>query len=146
MANDITKNNLEDQVLDAVTGGATVVRTTINVPDNSTLKPKVDGEPLDDFELLKVSGGVLATPVGEPAYEPWSLERALQEAVAAYEAKPQPVYSPAYTTTYVVKRGDTLSAIALRYHTTVSALQKLNRIGNPDLITEGATLLIPTGR
>ena len=127
MANDITKNNLEDQVLDAVTGGATVVRTTINVPDNSTLKPKVDGEPLDDFELLKVSGGVLATPVGE-------------------EAKPQPVYSPAYTTTYVVKRGDTLSAIALRYHTTVSALQKLNRIGNPDLITEGATLLIPTGR
>ena len=57
MANDITKNNLEDQVLDAVTGGATAVRTTVNVPGNSTLKPKVDGEPLDDLELLKVSGG-----------------------------------------------------------------------------------------
>ncbi len=28
----------------------------------------------------------------EPAYEPWTLDRALQEAQAAYEAKPQPVY------------------------------------------------------
>ena len=125
MANDVNKNNLEDQVLDAVTGGATIVKTTVNVPVDSTIRPKADGEPLNDIELLKVSGGVLATPVGE-------------------DPKPQPVFAPAYTTTYVVKRGDTLSAIALRYHTTVSALQNLNRIGNPDLITEGTTLLIPT--
>ena len=125
MANDIIKNNLEDQVLDAVTGGANIIKTTVNVPTDSKIPPKIDGEPLNDLELLNVSGGVLATPVGE-------------------EAKPQPVFAPAYSTTYVVKRGDTLSAIALRYHTTVSALQKLNRIGNPDLITEGTTLLIPT--
>ena len=36
--------------------------------------------------------------------------------------------------TYVVKKGDTLSAIAKKYGTTVSQLVSLNNIKNPDLI------------
>ncbi|HWC35732.1 MAG TPA: LysM peptidoglycan-binding domain-containing protein [Mycobacteriales bacterium] len=45
-----------------------------------------------------------------------------------------------------VRPGDTLSAIALRYHTTVSRLVKLNDLpGNGNLIYAGQTLRVPTG-
>lgn len=44
--------------------------------------------------------------------------------------------------TYIVKRGDTLSAIARRYNTTVSTLAKLNNIKNVNLIYVGQKLII----
>ena len=44
---------------------------------------------------------------------------------------------------YVVQPGDTLSALALRFGTTVSALVEANGIANPDLIYVGQTLAIP---
>ena len=44
--------------------------------------------------------------------------------------------------TYVVKWGDTLSEIAVKYNTTVSKLVKLNNVSNPDLIYAGETLKI----
>ncbi|MBQ6425656.1 MAG: LysM peptidoglycan-binding domain-containing protein [Clostridia bacterium] len=48
---------------------------------------------------------------------------------------------------YTVKKGDTLSGIAKRYHTTVSELMFLNseKIKDPDLIITGWKLLIPIG-
>ena len=80
---------------------------------------------LQDAELQNVSGGVLADPVEKTT-------QAIRPDIPSYN-----------TTTYVVKRGDTLSAIALQYRTTVSVLQSLNHITNPDVIKEGATLLVP---
>ena len=44
---------------------------------------------------------------------------------------------------YTVVFGDTLSEIAVRFHTTVSVLCKLNNISNPDRIRAGQILLIP---
>ena len=44
---------------------------------------------------------------------------------------------------YTIKKGDCLSVIAQRYHTTVATLVELNNIPNPNLIYEGHTLLIP---
>lgn len=45
---------------------------------------------------------------------------------------------------YRVRPGDTLSAIAARYHTTVAALVRLNNLpGNGDLIYAGSVLRIP---
>ena len=44
--------------------------------------------------------------------------------------------------TYVVRYGDTLSGIALRFGTTVSQLAAANGITNPDLIYAGETLTI----
>ena len=44
---------------------------------------------------------------------------------------------------YVVKAGDTLSAIALKYGTTVDVLVRLNNISNPDLIYVGQVLRLP---
>ena len=46
---------------------------------------------------------------------------------------------------YRVRRGDTLSAIAWRYSTSVRALQRANGIRNPNRIYAGQQLWIPTG-
>ena len=45
--------------------------------------------------------------------------------------------------TYTIKSGDTLSGIAARYGTTVSAIAKLNGISDPDRIYAGNTIRIP---
>lgn len=44
---------------------------------------------------------------------------------------------------YVVVRGDTLSALARQYHTTVEILAERNNIADPDRIYVGETLRIP---
>lgn len=46
------------------------------------------------------------------------------------------------TTTYVVQRGDNLTAIAARFGTTVAKLQAANNITNPRYIFPGQTLVI----
>ncbi len=46
-------------------------------------------------------------------------------------------------TTYVVQPGDTLSALAQRFGTTVAALADANHIANPNLIVVGQELKIP---
>ena len=45
-----------------------------------------------------------------------------------------------------VKSGDTLSAIAARFGTTVADLVSVNNITNPNLIYVGQTLIIPDGK
>ncbi|MFL5319872.1 MAG: LysM peptidoglycan-binding domain-containing protein [Myxococcaceae bacterium] len=45
--------------------------------------------------------------------------------------------------TYTVKSGDTLSAIAARYHTSVAALASANGIKNPNLIRAGQAITVP---
>lgn len=54
------------------------------------------------------------------------------------EAKPKPKAE----TTYTVKKGDTLSAIAKKYGTTYQELAKANGIANPNLIYPGQKLKI----
>lgn len=45
--------------------------------------------------------------------------------------------------TYRIRSGDTLSALASKFHTSVSALAKANNIANPNLIIAGKSLKIP---
>ena len=47
------------------------------------------------------------------------------------------------TNTYTIQYGDTLSAIALRFGTTVAVLCQLNNISNPDVIYAGQVLILP---
>ena len=54
-----------------------------------------------------------------------------------------PAVVAAAATTYVVRPGDTLSAIALRHGVSVHALVHANGISNPDLIRIGQLLQIP---
>jgi LysM repeat protein len=58
------------------------------------------------------------------------------------KSNPKPKPTSQKITTYTVKKGDTLWAIAKKYSTTVSALAKLNGIENPDLIYPGQKLKI----
>lgn len=46
---------------------------------------------------------------------------------------------------YTVKSGDTLSGIAVKYHTTVGEIVQLNKIKNPDKIYPGDKLRLPSG-
>lgn len=57
------------------------------------------------------------------------------------EPEPQPEEGNTY---YIVRRGDTLSQIALWYNTTVAELVRLNNIQNPNLIYVDQKLLITT--
>ncbi|MCY8252286.1 LysM domain-containing protein, partial [Bacillus inaquosorum] len=43
----------------------------------------------------------------------------------------------------MVKQGDTLSAIASQYRTTVSEITETNEIPNPDSLVVGQTIVIP---
>ena len=45
---------------------------------------------------------------------------------------------------YTVVRGDTLSAIAYRYRTSVAMLKSLNRLTSPDRILAGSHLMVPS--
>lgn len=49
-----------------------------------------------------------------------------------------------FSSTYIVRLGDTLSFIARRFNTTVNDLVELNNIVNPNLIYPGEILKIPT--
>ena len=46
--------------------------------------------------------------------------------------------------THVVKSGETLTAIARKYGTSVEAIQKVNRIKRPDRVAAGRKLVIPS--
>jgi len=55
---------------------------------------------------------------------------------------------PTTTTTapaqnYTVQRGDTLTSIARKFHTTLAVLLTANKLADPDHLSEGQTLVIP---
>lgn len=71
------------------------------------------------------------------------------EPPATPESTPPPVATGApataapQATVYTVQPGDTLHAIASRFHTTVDALVQRNQIADPDVIRPGTVLQIP---
>lgn len=75
-------------------------------------------------------------PSGEPTLAP----------TAAATARPSPTPAPTETSrpkTYTVRSGDTLTAIAAKFGTTVAEISALNSIKNPSLIRVGQVLKIP---
>jgi LysM repeat protein len=68
-----------------------------------------------------------------------------QRLVIPGASSPPPSTPPASGSTYVVRRGDTLSAIALRYGVSTWSIARLNNISNPSLIYVGQVLHIPSG-
>ncbi len=77
------------------------------------------------FVQTSLSGSVSPAPAPTPTPPP---------------AQPAP---SAETQTYTVQSGDTLSAIAKRYGTTVDAICQANDIENPNQIQVGQELVIP---
>jgi N-acetylmuramoyl-L-alanine amidase len=67
-------------------------------------------------------------------------------AAAAMGATAAAIPAGVIASTYVVHPGDTLSAIALRHGTTVSALAEANHLADPNLIRIGQLLQIPDSK
>ena len=59
---------------------------------------------------------------------------------------PSPMQPPPASGVYIVQLGDTLSSIAYRFGTTVSALMYANNLTNPNYIYAGQQLVIPGGQ
>jgi hypothetical protein len=78
--------------------------------------------------------GASATPVATPTPTPMP---------ATPAPTPAAPVSAAATQSYVVQEGDTLSAIAGRFGTTVEAIQAANGLGESDVINIGQVLVIP---
>lgn len=90
------------------------------------------------------------TNANNPAYMPKKVTKKVTEQKTVPDTKGAPKAGPTATidpgkgTTYTVKKGDTLSAIAKRYGTTVDAILKANpNIKNPNLIKVGQVIVIP---
>jgi LysM repeat protein len=90
-----------------------------------------------------------ASPTATPSAEPPTEEPTASPTDALPTGTPAPTPTGAQRTarptphTYVVQQGDTLSIIATRFGTTVSALQAANGLGNSDVINVGQVLVIP---
>lgn len=81
-----------------------------------------------------------------PQFMPKKVTKKITEKKTVTDTKGAPTtpIDPGTGTEYVVKKGDTLSAIAKRYGTTVDALLKANpNIKNPNLIKVGQVIIIP---
>ena len=78
------------------------------------------------FDTLYISGYSVSTP-NPPSHEQ-------QQQAAAAKPQPKAVY-------YRVRKGDNLGRIAIKYHTTVSKIKKLNHLRS-DFIREGQRLRV----
>ncbi len=91
-------------------------------------------------------GGSAAPPGQSASASQPAASLAVPSAAAQPTVEPSaaPAATPATGTTYTVKKGDTLWAIAQKYKTTIKAIQDANpALTNPDVLKIGQKLVIP---
>jgi len=94
----------------------------------------------------RVVDGIAALPRGYRLRVPGGRSEAFRgEIVTVVVAQQQPVepMARAHGGLYRVRRGETLSLIAKKYGTTVTALKRLNGINNPHLVQAGELVKVP---
>lgn len=148
---DISKLSIEDLAHKVIEGafGTGALRKAIlgdrfaevQTEVNKMLNQVVNEKPVKTVDQLAIE--VLA---GEWGVSPL---RAIKLTAAGYDAKAVQARvnqiaaeRKATKKTYIIVKGDTLSAIAKRYNTTVSALQKANNIKNANKISVGQSIII----
>jgi len=92
-------------------------------------------------QVLKIPSGAATTSTTDTTTDTPTTDTPTTDTTQT-ETKTEP-QAPT-TTTYTVRSGDTLSAIASRYGTTVAAISAANGISNPNLIAVGQVLTIPS--
>jgi lysozyme len=115
--------------------GPAPVPTQYTVQSGDTLASIAKKFNVDLAQLTNLNNAALIRP-GEVL----AISASPQPAPSGPVSPPSPV-TPAQT--YTVKSGDTLTAIAARFGTTVAALSAANNITNPNLISIGQVLKIP---
>ncbi|HEY6058419.1 MAG TPA: LysM peptidoglycan-binding domain-containing protein [Candidatus Limnocylindrales bacterium] len=117
----------------------------------SRLPPGAPGSALGPTPSPTVAVASLASPKASaspvatvgPATSSPSMPTPVPTTSPSQAAETSPSPSIVATTTYRVKKGDTLVAIAARFGTTVRVIQDLNAIANPSLIRIGQVLKLP---
>ena len=87
-----------------------------------------------------------STPSVAPSEAPTEAPTPLPTASPTLAPTPVPTASPTPAPTpvsYVVRKGDNLTAIAKKYGVTITAILKANKLKNANLIKVGQTLIIP---
>lgn len=104
-----------------------------------------DGKVMECTSNEKISkkkfGGVCISKLSARPWTTWTYSKWLSYPGIDDDSNNNTIPSDNY---YIVKKGDTLSEIALNYHTTVDELVRLNNIKNPNLIRVGQKILLPT--
>jgi LysM repeat protein len=131
-----------------VDGGAAY---RVRLGDNYIKLAIILGVDLEQFRSANGLWQLQVVPPGMVLRIPFSIDRA-NVIRAAVDTLPAPAQTTASTTattaakttlrTHLVKRGDTLTGIARRYGTTVTAIKKANRLDR-STIQAGQTLRIP---
>jgi LysM repeat protein len=125
----------------AVAGPPPVVKRSSETVKSTTTKPKPADAPVRTVSKSKPEPAVVkTTPKTKSKPEP-----AVVKTTSKPKTKSKTVASkprPSSSTRVVVKKGDTLYALALRHNTSVSAIQKANGIKGSNL-TVGKSLTIP---
>jgi len=91
-----------------------------------------------------IGSGISEYPMGTndfaPIYEPDPI------GYVPIEETPIVVPPAMATETYIVRKGDTLSQLAVDFDTTTAELVRLNNLANPDVLQVGQELRVPAGR
>ncbi len=66
--------------------------------------------------------------------------------VVSVPIEPMTSIPPSTTETYIVRKGDTISQLAVDFDTTSAELVRLNNLANPDVLYVGQELAVPAGR
>lgn len=126
----------------------TTVTNTTNTTANATTTTRTvtSATSTTSTGVAPAPGEIVVTApkkaVANTADVPLAISRPTESLVPNLE--PKTVSDPGTVTKYTVKAGDTLTAIAKKYGTTVEALLKANpQIKNPDLIRVGEVINIP---
>ncbi|WP_253944772.1 5'-nucleotidase C-terminal domain-containing protein [Paenibacillus sp. NEAU-GSW1] len=99
---------------------------------NSKVEGRITAAPTPDAPVVKPEPEVKPKPEPKPETGPKPEPKP--------ETKPKPESKPSV---YIVKKGDTLWAIAKKFGTTWQTLRDLNGIKNPDLIYPGQVIKLP---
>ena len=91
-----------------------------------------------DDEILRLANEVISGKYGNGE----ARKKALGEKYSAVQAKVNELMAERNEITYVIKKGDTLSGIAKKFHTTVKELAKKNNIKDVNKIYAGDVLKI----
>lgn len=150
--------NTEDAAGTATTGGTAGAYDSSSTDAYNNLQTSLDNQ-LGEFrgeltdlqdQLGKIpTGGTTVPPAPKPVPKPPRKLPVIKKPIIKKPVIKKPVHPvkkpkpPSAWTSYKVRKGDTLSELAKRDHTTVAELVRLNRIKNPNLILAGTTLKIP---
>ena len=136
-------------VVAAGAAGAAVLATTVAAPDGiAAASPTPDAsprsatpsarlEPSDASSPAESASAAVPTAVATPTAAPSPAP------ATPAPATPAPTVAPTPQRTYVVQAGDTLALIAQQFGVSVSAIQSVNGIADPDEIVIGTVLVIP---